>query len=186
MKENTVSSKVVRGRIHSQTTGPLTKGSSLAQKSKNINHHIGNRHTLKTRRKQLQQPEHTAASCNRNKETEPQTSCKETDAPQAYVPHNRGPVSLGVVQRPAHCSRAPPTGHIQGHRSLLFNLSDGRSTKVSCHSNETATPRGLKTPPLSPRGHGLPSPPRSAAQPAGQGTSRPEEWKSPMQNSGGP
>lgn len=114
-------------------------------------------------------------------ETDAQIGCKETDAPQACVPHRRGPVSLGVVPRPAHRSRAPPAGHIQGRRSLLFNLSDGRGTKVSCHSNETATPRGLTTPSLSPRGHGPPSPPRSAARPAGQGTSRPEEWKSPMQ-----
>lgn len=74
-------------------------------------------------------------------------------------------------------ARAPqpnPTHWIHpGASLLLFILSDGRSTKVSCHSNETATPRGLKTPPLSPpKGrHGLPNPSRSASQPTGQGTS---------------
>lgn len=145
----------------------------------------GTSHALETGRRSSCNSSTTAASCNMFNEAEQQTRCTETDAPQASVQHNRGPVSLGVVPRPAHRSRAPP-GHIQGRRSLLFNLSDGRSTKVSCHWNETATPRGLKTPPLSPRGHGLPSPPRSTAQAAGQGTSRPEEWKSPMQYSGGP
>lgn len=181
-----MSNAMGRGKAYSKMTGPLAKDASIARQSRNF---ITRETNTRARDRMVQQlqPEYNAASCNRHKETA-SNKLQEKDASKAFAPYNRGPVSLGLVPRPAHRSRAPPTGHIQGHRSLLFNLSDGRSTKVSCHWNETATPRGLKTPPLSSReGRTRPAQPAKVSGPAtGQGTSRPEEWKSPMQNSSGP